>query len=685
MTLGTIALSSVVGLLAAFPLLAKEATLLDAVVVKGDAASDDRTKITTDNIALPAGVTRLTADQLDGVNVSRDISNIFRRVPGVMANNIDQGDTGNGFRMRGFATQGTHGADTAVYIDGVPQNMPSSQAGAGHGPAYLEWLTPAMIERVDVIKGPVSAQFGDQNRAGAVDIRTRSGGEGGPSSLAVTLERYGGRRYSLDLSQQWGEVGSLFIADRYRTDSFRHDGHLARDNLFWKLSRRIGDGEYSVRLNHYDSESGAAGYLLLSDLRTGRVDPRSSQFGLASFGSGTRTGLVLERRPADGEAGLSATVYAEDFERVRGTASSAVQQAVGSDDRRFAGARVANSQRFDNGLLVYGADLRHDRGDAMRRIWRNGMPTTDYVNNQDLELLTYGVFAQAQYRPTETLKFTGGLRHDRFDYDIVNRKLPAASTHYRASVTTPKLGVAWTMAPRLELYANAAQGFRSPAAEQLSGSGAAGPLDSPGGRVFDVDPTKVTSYDLGFNAAINETWSAGIAGYQVRNEDEIVNLPDGTIRAMGRTTRVGYDLETTWRPAPGTSLYASYGRIAVARSDNPLPNQGARISVPEELAKAGIEQRWQVGSGRLRVNADAFVSRRIPYYAGTPLTTLGFMPTYVRYDLRASYDWDAFQLSLFAILQPHRYASEAAYSTAAGLLISPQPRVHVGTTLRYSF
>src|SRR5687768_8582216 len=174
MTPRTIAIPTVLGLLIAFPLLAKEATLLDAVVVKGDAAVDDRVRITTDNLALPAGVTRLTADQLDGVNVSRDISNIFRRVPGVVANNIDQGDTGNGFRMRGFATQGTHGADTAVYVDGVPQNMPSSQAGAGHGPAFLEWLTPDMIGRIDVIKGPVSALYGDQNRAGAVGITTQT-------------------------------------------------------------------------------------------------------------------------------------------------------------------------------------------------------------------------------------------------------------------------------------------------------------------------------------------------------------------------------------------------------------------------------------------------------------------------------------------------------------------------------
>ncbi|MDQ2822191.1 MAG: TonB-dependent receptor plug domain-containing protein [Pseudomonadota bacterium] len=58
------------------------------------------------------------------------MSNIFRRVPGVAANNIDQGDTGNGFRMRGFGTEGTHGADTAMYGDGVPHNIPSSQGDA---------------------------------------------------------------------------------------------------------------------------------------------------------------------------------------------------------------------------------------------------------------------------------------------------------------------------------------------------------------------------------------------------------------------------------------------------------------------------------------------------------------------------------------------------------------------------
>src|SRR5690606_20511120 len=130
---------------------------LAPIQVSGDASQrellGERGQLTLESPGLPAAMTVITPSELQTINVGRDISNVFRRVPGVVANNIDQGDTGNGVRMRGFATQGTHGAHTAVYVDGVPQNLPSSEAGAGHGPAYLGWLTPDMIGGVTVIKG----------------------------------------------------------------------------------------------------------------------------------------------------------------------------------------------------------------------------------------------------------------------------------------------------------------------------------------------------------------------------------------------------------------------------------------------------------------------------------------------------------------------------------------------------
>ena len=101
------------------------------VEIKGSKTDEGRLAPSVAARGLPGTVTTITADDIATLAVGRDMSNIFQRVPGVVANNIDQGDTGNGFRMRGFATQGTHGAALAgrdvlrhaVDGDGVSQNL----------------------------------------------------------------------------------------------------------------------------------------------------------------------------------------------------------------------------------------------------------------------------------------------------------------------------------------------------------------------------------------------------------------------------------------------------------------------------------------------------------------------------------------------------------------------------------
>jgi len=635
--------------------------------------------------ALPTTVVAITPEDIAGINIGRDISNVFRRVPGVVANNIDQGDTGNGFRMRGFATQGTHGADTAVYVDGVPQNIPSSQGGAGHGPVFLEWMTPDMIGNIDVVKGPISALYGDQNRAGAVDIVTRDGGAATPSSLAFTRESYNGRRGSLTVSGAANGVRSLLVADIYRTDGYRDDAHNRRNNLLWKLSTTVGDGEYSVRASYYDSRFTAAGYLSLPAMQAG-LSPRAVQFNLPGFGDAERSTLVFNRKPSSGQAGWYATVYGEKFERSRAITTSTTQHTYGYDDRDIYGARLSYQWTFDDrAALIAGVDSRADRGDALRRQYQFGVPTANYINNQNLDLLTYGVYAQGQYRLTPTLKLHGGVRYDRFDYTLVNRKLPAASTGYTASVVTPKYGVLWAPLAQVEVFANMAQGFRSPAAEQISTSGSLGPLGAAGGRSNPgIAPSKVRSHDLGINLKPAPSWQLSGTAYVIKNDDEIVNTAPDVYTASGRTTRRGFDVDTRYDAGGPLSAYASYGRILRAQLDNPTPGTGARLSVPAHQYKAGAEYRTALAAGKLRVNGDVYVTARNPYYMGAPLTERS-MPTYVRYDVKASWDYGNYQTALFAIFQPHQFASDIAYGTAAGLLVSTVPKRQFGVSVRYFF
>jgi outer membrane receptor protein involved in Fe transport len=655
------------------------------VEVKGQRSEDERLAPGTGARSLPGAVTTVTAEDLATLDIGRDISNVFRRVPGVVANNIDQGDTGNGFRMRGFATQGTHGADTAIYIDGVPQNIPSSQGGAGHGPAFLEWMTGDMIDTIDVIKGPVSALYGDQNRAGAVAIRTREGGAATPSSATVTVESYGGRRGSLVLSSEHGKLRSLVVADRYSLDGFRHGAFTDRSNLFWKLSTTIGDGVYSLRATYYKSDFAGAGYLSLPAMEAG-LDPHATMYDLPGFGAAQRKTLVFNRRPASGEAGWFATAYAEDFERSRAIQTSTTQHTYGYDDRGIYGARGGNTWTFgDAAVLTLGAEARKDKGDAYRQQYRNRQPTANYVNNQDLDLLTYGVFVQGQYRVLPTVKLHGGARYDRFDYDLVNLKLPAASTGYKGSVVTPKYGAIWSVVPDLELYANIAQGFRSPAAEQISTSGSLGPLGAAGGRInAGIDPSRVRSHDVGFNARPLDGLSVSGAFYYIQNDDEIVNTAPDVFVASGQTTRRGVELDLRYQFSSAFSTYLNYGRILRARLDNPAPGAGARLSVPEHTWKAGVQHRSALGPGRLTLAGDVYLTAGNPYYMGTPLRERD-MPTYVRYDVKATYDIGKFQGALFATLQPHKFASDIAYGTAAGLVVTTVPEASGGASLRYFF
>lgn len=667
-------------------------TELEAIEVSGErnglqpSGSPGRTQVSNAPQSLPAAVSTVTAEEIRTLNVGRDISNIYRRVPGVLANNIDQGDTGNGFRMRGFATQGTHGADTAVYVDGVPQNIPSSQGGAGHGPVFLEWLTPDMIRQVNVIKGPVSALYGDQNRAGAVDIQTLDGGDVA-SSIAVDVSSYKGRRSSLVLGGESQGFESLFVADLYRADGFRRATQTTRDNYFWKLSKVIGEAKYSARFSHYQSESEAAGYLFLPALRAG-LSPRSTQFGLPGFGDAKRNTYVFNRAPAEGEGGFYATGYFEDFERSRAITTSTSQHTFGKDDRHIYGGRVAyNFVQGDSASLTLGAEARRDNGDAYRQQYRFNQPTANFINDFDMDLITYGLFAQGQFKPVESVKLLAGIRYDRFDYDVDNLKYPGASTGYHSSVTTPRFGIVWAPVDSLELFANVAQGFRSPAAEQISaGASTALPLGQPGGLANDsIKPTKVKSYDVGFTVRPFEHFSSTTEFFYIQNQDETVQTAPEVYQQVGDTTRRGVETSFNYQLTSTVSTYASYGRIIDAVVNNPPVGTGAKLTVPEHTYKAGVQYRDGFMGGQITLNADAYHLAGIPYYVGTPQTQERDMPVYTRYDLKATYDYQDYAFSVYGTFQPHRYGSEVAYGTAAGLLLSPQPSTIIGASMKYYF
>jgi len=631
---------------------------------------------------LPTPTTLIEREEIERTNQERDAGTLLRRVPGIMVHTIGQGDTGNAVKMRGFLSA-THGADAAVYIDGMPQNLPSSMIN--HGMNDMSWLTPDMVERIAVVKGPFSALYGDQNRSGAVDIVTRTKAR---SNVAVTVGSHGTRRGSVVLSGDAGPIESLFIADVFRTDGYRDNNDGDRSTLFWKGTLRQGGSVWSLRAVHHEADWNAPGFLSLDSLRAGTVKPTDRDPTSArAWGDAGRTSLVLTYGQAQTDAGLSGTMYFEKYRRNRALGANATDLNVLHDNRNIYGGRALyNLLLGPRGGITVGGEIRADRGDAINRRYASGIPSDLYSANQDLDLLTYGLFAQGQYKPLDSLKLVAGARVDRFDYDIRNRKLPAASVRYDRSVFTPRAGIVWTPVGNVDLFANVGQGFRSPSQAELSPSGALGPLGAAGGAGNpNVAPPKLRSVDIGFNAFVTPRWQIGAAYYHTKNSGEIAQVAPGIFDNVGNTTRDGWEASSTFHATDSLRVYGSYGRLIRSRIDSAAPGAADRLSLPEHMVKAGVGWTTPFTGGRLLLNGDFSWVSPTPYFSGTP-ARIGYARPYSRYDLRATYETGPWQWTAFATFQPIRYGSEVVVAAAGGgASIDPRPRSEVGITGRYFF
>ena len=392
---------------------------------------------------------------------------------------------------------------------------------------------------------------------------------------------------------------------------------------------------------------------------------------------------MLTRKPATGDAGLHFSAAAEDYHRNRALGANKTDFNVQGDDRTILTARAVNDvQVGQTAALSIGVETRRDHGDAINRRWPNGTPGPTYSWNQQLKLLTYGAFTQGQYKPIESIKLLAGARLDAFDYDINNRKLPAASLKYSKSAFTPRGGVVWTPIQALDLFANIGQGFRSPNQTEISPSGSVGPLGAAGGTAYpDLAVPKVTSHDFGLNAAFGRRLNVRAASYHTLNENEILQVSPGVFASVGNTTRDGWEAESRFVATNGLDFYASYGRIIRAQINNVAPGAQDRVPVPKHTIKGGLGYTAPLG---LLLNVDASYISKVPYFAGTPLQ-LVYTRQYTRFDVRVTRDIRDLTLAGFVTSQPVALSAEAASATAAGLFIEPRPKTEVGVSARYRF
>lgn len=185
-----------------------------------------------------------TEDQIRDLQISEP-QDILEQVSGVSISSFGLSGVADAITLRGFG-DGGHGGDLGVVLDGIPLNEAMSHAD---GYVDLDVIVPLEIESMEVFKGPVSALYGNFNRGGLINVRTRRNGD------YALLDVKAGSDATVDMQGAFGaEMDQQRVnlaIQHYRTDGYRPRSELERTTLAgaWQLdlSNRTELGVSGVR------------------------------------------------------------------------------------------------------------------------------------------------------------------------------------------------------------------------------------------------------------------------------------------------------------------------------------------------------------------------------------------------------------------------------------------------------
>lgn len=409
---------------------------------------------------------------------------------------------------------------TLVLLDGVALNDPLYQEGDVFN---LEGLPTAGIERIEIVRGPLSSFYGSTGLSGVVQIFTRDGESGPP---VVEAEAAAGdaslRRGSATVSggsgpRSWSVTAlGEEEAERIAAERFEQAGGLASLTLPAGPAGSAGRLRLKARgtswkADDYPDASGGPVY--------GSGELRASEHGEASLAAE----LALGRHQ------LAASAYRHDMDRRSPGVGFAVPPSA--EETSFTRLRAGwSSVLLEAGGRRWsaGADVQHEDGenDSVLLLGNATIPGD------------YGISRTLPGAWTEMVVDRGAWTFEagsRFD-------LPED----HAAQWSPRLGVGWRPTEWIRLHASAGRAWKLPSFFAL-----ASPAELGGNP--DLRPETVLGGDLGADWRLFcGRVETGLTLFYNRYED-LIDFDFATFTHVNRSEVETRGIEGTlgWRPASG--------------------------------------------------------------------------------------------------------------------------------------
>lgn len=442
----------------------------------------------------PATMTVITGHDLSNRPYGT-LVDAFRRLPG-LAVGPPARDGSPSISIRGMSQP-----YVLLMVDGKPLSASEDAAYNGYGlGAKIGFLPPVqVIDRIEIIRGPMSALYGSGASGGAVNVITRPVPETWSGSFGLGLARRAGQD----------------------DNSVSHETRLSYGGPL--IHERLGVRLYTLRERRHENSRTAAGMAAIDErlsyggtvrwhaTENQTLDLDMSGTRLRDDRDGLTTGIIRDRR-----AGLTHRI---DWDSGAETVSHLIHETTDLDaDYRSGHDALAFVSRSTVPLgahhLSFGFEHRRER----TRHDPERLPDSAITSPRRWHQALY---AEGRFALAPNVTATLGLRYDH------NEK-------YGAQLT-PRLYAVWHPTPGLTIKGGFGSGYRVPALKQADSnvwepSGGDGRSRDRGYSA--LKPEKSTNYELGVIWEGADGLQLGLTAFHTRFRNRIsrVNLcqtPDG--------------------------------------------------------------------------------------------------------------------------------------------------------------
>ncbi|HBM23595.1 MAG TPA: ligand-gated channel protein [Alcanivorax sp.] len=438
----------------------------------------------------PASISVITREQIEQ-RYYQDATDALRDIPGVIITGGGSGDRGNDIVIRGMPSQ-----YTLILVDGKPVSTRETRPNGSAG-FEQDWLPPLQsIERIEVVRGPMSTLYGSDAIGGVINVITRK-----------VAEEWGGAVQLDTIIQDDSRSGDI------QQGNFSLSGPLLADTLGLQVYGRASSRQEDRFVDGFEEKNLKNLNARLSFTPTDNQDftleagqtkqDRRSLIGYSAPATGCRGGCTDSDNEYTREVLALSHTGRWDF----GTTDSYVQREEAENLTREmkvtnTSAKTALVAPLGDHLLTVGANFEKEE--------LSDQTSNQISNRTDVDASKWALFAEDEWMLPGNVSVTGGLRLDDDE-------------NYGSHVS-PRLYGVWGMAPRWTLKGGVSTGFRSPSLREITPDWG---QVSRGGDVYgnpDLEPETSVNKELGLYFNAGRDLQANVTVFHNDFKDKITRI-----------------------------------------------------------------------------------------------------------------------------------------------------------------